>query len=168
MESAVAWKHAIERKNGPTCLIFSRQNLPFVERDSKQIDIISKGAYVLHDSRQTPELILIATGSEVNIALKAAQQLNQQGKQVRLVSMPCTDVFDAQDESYKESVLPKSVTKRLAIEAGVSDYWRKYVGLDGGTIGIDRFGASAPGNVVMEHFGFSQENIVKHALQMLN
>ncbi len=168
VETAVAWKFAIEQKSGPTCLVFSRQNLPFIERNSQQVDAISKGGYVLHDCSQTPELILIATGSEVSIALNAAQQLNQQGRQVRMVSMPSTDVFDAQDEIYKESVLPKSVGKRLAIEAGVSDYWCKYVGIEGRTIGIDTFGASAPGNVVMQHFGFSEENIIQQALEMLS
>ena len=168
VETMVAWKHAIERTSGPTCLVFSRQSLPFIERNSKQVAQISKGGYVLQDCTQLPELILIATGSEVNIALGAVQQLNQQGKQVRLISMPCTDVFDAQEDSYKESVLPNNVIKRLAIEAGVPDYWSKYVGLNGDTIGISTFGASAPGDVVMRHFGFTQENIVKRALKMLN
>ena len=168
VESAVAWKHAIERKLGPTCLIFSRQNLPFLERSSEQVEMIEKGAYILQDCANEPELILIATGSEVGIALNAANQLNEQGKNVRLVSMPSTDVFDAQDNAYKESVLPSNITKRLAIEAGVPDYWSKYVGFDGDTIGLARFGASAPGDVVMKHFGFSEENIIKHALEMLN
>jgi transketolase len=168
VETMVAWKHAIERTSGPTCLVFSRQSLPFIERNSKQVAQISKGGYVLQDCTQLPELILIATGSEVNIALGAVQQLNQQGKQVRLISIPCTDVFDAQEDSYKESVLPNNVIKRLAIEAGVPDYWSKYVGLNGDTIGIATFGASAPGDVVMRHFGFTQENIVKQALKMLN
>lgn len=168
VESAVAWKHAIERTSGPTCLVFSRQSLPFIERSKEQVEAISKGGYIAQDCDGAPELILIATGSEVHIALNAAQQLNQQGKQVRLVSMPSTDVFDAQDERYKESVLPSNVSRRLAIEAGVPDYWSKYVGLEGGTIGIATFGASAPGDVVMKHFGFSEENIVKRALEMLS
>ena len=168
VESATAWKHAIERTSGPTCLVFSRQNLPFIERNAEQVTLIAKGGYVLHDCVKAPQMILIATGSEVDIALKATQQLNQQGKQVRLVSMPSTDVFDAQDEAYKESVLPSNVTKRLAVEAGAPDYWSKYVGLEGSTIGIARFGASAPGNVVMQHFGFSVENIVTRALEILN
>ena len=167
VESAVAWRYAIECNTGPSCLVFSRQNLPFLERSADQVAAISKGAYVLHDCAQSPQLILIATGSEVSIALGAAQQLNQQGKRVRLVSMPSTNVFDAQEDEYKESVLPSNVTKRIAIEAGVSDYWSKYVGLQGSTIGIDRFGASAPGGVVMKHFGFSEENIVTRALHML-
>ncbi len=168
VESAVAWRHAIERKSGPTCLIFSRQNLPFLERNEIQNELIGKGAYILHDCKDEPELIFIATGSEVGIALNAAQQLNLQGENVRLVSMPSTDVFDAQDEEYKESVLPRQIRKRLAIEAGIPDFWSKYVGLDGRTIGLSRFGASAPGDVVMKHFGFSEENIVKNALEMLS
>ena len=167
VESAVAWKHAIERKDGPSCLIFSRQNLPFLERTKEQVDAVAKGGYVLHDCEQSPEIILIAAGSEVCIALDVAKRLSQQGKQVRLVSMPSTTVFDQQDDEYKQSVLPTSVTKRLAVEAGVSDYWCKYVGLEGRTIGIDTFGASAPGDVAMKYFGFSEENIIKQALEML-
>jgi transketolase len=167
VESAVSWKHAIERKDGPTCLVFSRQSLPFIERSKEQVDAISKGAYVLHECEALPELILIAAGSELGITLDAAKYLSQQGKQVRVVSMPNTNIYDQQDAAYKESVLPAAVTKRIAIEAGVSDFWCKYVGLQGRTIGIDTFGASAPGGVVMEHFGFSEENIIKHALEML-
>lgn len=167
VESAVAWKYSIEHTAGPTCLVFSRQNLPFLKRNAEQVAAIAKGGYILYDCNQSPELILIATGSEVNIALAAGQQLNRQGKQVRVVSMPSTDVFDAQDDSYKESVLPRKVIQRLAIEAGVSDYWAKYVGLDGSTIGINSFGASAPLDDVMKHFGFTEENIVKRALEML-
>ncbi|MEJ2115283.1 MAG: transketolase, partial [Gammaproteobacteria bacterium] len=167
VESAVSWKHAIERRDGPTCLIFSRQNLPFIERSTEQVSAINKGGYVLQDCEQEPELILIGVGSELSIVVNAAQQLSQQGKQVRVVSMPSTNVFDQQDDDYKESVLPASVSKRLAVEAGVSEYWCKYVGLQGRTIGIDTFGASAPGDVVMKHFGFSEENIIKQALVML-
>lgn len=167
VESAVAWKYAIERISGPSCLVFSRQNLPFLERDKQQVEDIAKGGYILHECEKTPELILIATGSEVGVALNAAQHLNEQGKQVRVVSMPSTDVFDAQDINYKEKVLPRSVSKRLAIEAGVSDYWFKYVGIGGSTIGIDTFGASAPGSVAMKHFGFSEENIIQKSLEMI-
>ncbi len=167
VESTVSWKHAIEREDGPTCLVFSRQNLPFLERSAEQVDAIAKGGYVLHDCEGVPALILIAAGSEVGIAMDAAKQLNQQGKQVRVVSMPNTNVYDQQDAAYKESVLPAAVSNRIAIEAGVSDYWCKYVGLQGRAIGIDTFGASAPGGVVMKHFGFSEENIIKHALEML-
>lgn len=167
VESAVAWKHAIERVDGPSCLIFSRQNLPFLERTKEQVDAVAKGGYVLHDCEQTPEIILLAAGSEVSIALAAVKQLSQQGKQVRLVSMPSTNVFDQQDDNYKQSVLPNAVSKRLSIEAGVSDYWCKYVGLAGHSIGMDSFGASAPGDVAMKHFGFSEENIIQQALEML-
>lgn len=168
VESAVAWKYAIERISGPTCLIFSRQNLPFIERRTEKVALIEKGGYVLHDCEGTPQLILIATGSEVSIALAAARTLNRQGRQVRLVSMPSTDVFDAQNDAYKESVLPAGVTKRLAVEAGNPDYWLKYVGLAGDTLGIAEFGVSAPGEVAMRHFGFSAENIVTRALAMLS
>ncbi len=167
VESAVAWKSAIERTKGPTSLIFSRQNLPFIERTNDQVAAIAKGGYVLHDCDQVPELILITAGSEVSITLSAAKQLAQLGKQVRVVSMPSTDVFDQQDDAYKEAVLPAAVTKRLAIEAGVSDYWCKYVGLQGRVIGMDTFGASAPGNVAMQYFGFSEANIVLNANEML-
>ena len=167
VESAVAWKHAIERSDGPSCLIFSRQNLPFLERTKQQAENVVKGGYVLHDCEGVPELIMIAAGSEVSIALDAAQQLEQQGKQVRVVSMPSTDVFDQQDDAYKESVLPKSVSNRLAVEAGVADYWYKYVGLQGRIIGMDSFGASAPGGVAMKHFGFSEANIIQTAKQLL-
>ena len=167
VESAVAWKHAIERVDGPTCLIFSRQNLPFLERTNQQADAVAKGGYVLYDCEGSPELIMIASGSEVNITLSAAQQLTQLGKRVRVVSMPSTDVFDQQDDDYKEAVLPALVSKRLAVEAGVTGYWYKYVGLQGRVIGIDTFGASAPGNVAMQHFGFSEANIVMNANEML-
>ena len=167
VESAVAWKHAIERASGPTCLIFSRQNLPFIERRAEQVALIEKGGYVLYDCEELPQLILIATGSEVGIALAAAQTLGRQGKRVRLVSMPSTDVFDVQDSTYREAVLPASVTRRLAVEASTPGYWSKYVGLSGDTIGIAEFGTSAPGEVVMRHFGFSEENVVARALAML-
>jgi len=167
VESAVAWKQAIERKDGPSCLVFSRQNLPFIERTKDQVAAVAKGGYVLHDCEGSPELIIIAAGSEVCISLAAAQQLAQLDKKVRVVSMPSTDVFDQQDDAYKESVLPASVSKRIAVEAGVSDYWYKYVGLDGHVIGMDTFGASAPGNVAMQHFGFSEENIIHHVNEML-
>lgn len=168
VETAVAWKYAIERDSGPTSLVFSRQNLPFVQRNSEQVARIVRGGYVLLDCAAVPELILIATGSEVGIALQAAKALNNHGKKVRLVSMPSTDVFDAQDDAYKESVLPGTVRARLAIEAGVPDYWLKYVGLEGDAIGISTFGASAPGHVVMQHFGFTSDHIVKRALAMLD
>jgi transketolase len=160
VESAIAWKAAIERRDGPSCLVFSRQNLPHQPRSDAQLAAIARGGYVLKDSDGTPELILIATGSEVGLAMDAAEKL---GDRVRVVSMPSTDVFDRQDAAYRETVLPKAVRKRVAIEAGVSDFWRKYVGLDGAVIGIDRFGASAPAEKLFPHFGFTVEHVVQAA-----
>ena len=160
VESAVSWKAAIERADGPSCLVFSRQNLPHQPRDAAQVAAIARGGYVLKDSAGTPELILIATGSEVDLAMRAAAQL---GDKVRVVSMPSTDVFDRQDAAYRESVLPKAVRKRVAIEAGVTDFWRKYVGLDGAVVGIDSFGASAPIEALMPHFGFTVDKVVAAA-----
>ena len=157
-ESAVAWKNAVERQKAPTSLIFSRQGLPALSRTSTQVTDIAKGGYILKDSVGTPDVILIATGSEVALALKAAESL---GDNVRVVSMPSTNVFDAQDNEYKESILPTSVTKRVAIEAAHTDFWYKYVGLSGKVVGMTTFGESAPGNVLLEHFGFTAENVVK-------
>ena len=157
-ESAVAWKNAVERQKAPTSLIFSRQGLPALSRTSTQVTDIAKGGYILKDSVGTPEVILIATGSEVALALKAAESL---GDNVRVVSMPSTNIFDAQDSDYKESVLPSTVIKRVAIEAAHTDFWYKYVGLSGKVVGMTTFGESAPGNVLLEHFGFSVENVVK-------
>jgi transketolase len=157
-ESAVAWKNAVERQKAPTSLIFSRQGLPALSRTSTQVTDIAKGGYILKDSVGTPEVILIATGSEVALALKAAESL---GDNVRVVSMPSTNIFDAQDNEYKESILPTSVTKRVAIEAAHTDFWYKYVGLSGKVVGMTTFGESAPGNVLLEHFGFTAENVVK-------
>jgi len=160
VESAVSWREAILRHDGPSCLVFSRQNLPHQARTDAQLLDIARGGYVLKDSKGAPELILIATGSEVGVATEAAATL---GDGVRVVSMPSTDVFDRQDAAYRESVLPSGCRKRVAIEAGVSDFWRKYVGLDGAVVGIDRFGASAPGDVLMEHFGFTAGRVVEVA-----
>jgi len=157
VESAVAWKNAVERQNAPTSLVFSRQGLPHLARNAEQVANIAKGGYVLRDSVGTPEVILIATGSEVSLALQAAEQL---GDKVRVVSMPSTNAFDAQDAQYKESVLPSSVTKRVAIEAAHTDYWYKYVGFAGKVVGMTTFGESAPGGVLMEHFGFTVDNVV--------
>ncbi|XPF94233.1 transketolase [Colwellia sp. RE-S-Sl-9] len=157
-ESAVAWKNAIQRQNAPTSLIFSRQGLPAQSRTTEQVNNIAKGAYILKDSAGTPEVILIATGSEVGIAMQAAEQL---GDKVRVVSMPSTSIFDEQDAAYKEAVLPSSVTKRVSIEAAHTDFWYKYVGFAGKIIGMTTFGESAPGNVLLEHFGFTVDNIVK-------
>ena len=166
-ETAVAWKAAIERRNGPTSLIFSRQNLPALARTPAQLEQIARGAYVLADCQGTPELILIATGSEVSIAIKAAGVLSAEGRKVRVVSMPCTNVFDRQDEAYRQSVLPATVTARIAIETASADYWYKYTGLNGRIIGMTTFGESAPSGAVMEHFGFSADNIVKVAKELL-
>ncbi|MBQ8978028.1 MAG: transketolase [Succinivibrionaceae bacterium] len=165
VESAVAWKAAIERKDGPTSLVFSRQGLAQMERTDEQLANIMKGGYVLRDPQGTPDLILIATGSEVELAMKAADELENRGRKVRVVSMPNTNVFDAQDEAYRESVLPSAVTDRVAIEAGVSDLWYKYVGLKGKVIGLDRFGESAPAEELFKLFGFTVEHVVEVALK---
>lgn len=161
VESAVCWKVAIERKTGPSCLIFSRQNLAHQKRDSKMIENIARGGYVLSDCAGTPEVILIATGSEVGLAMDAQKILTEKGRKVRVVSMPSTNAFDAQDAAYRESVLPAQVRKRVAIEAGVTDGWIKYVGLDGGVVGLNTFGESAPAPALFKHFGFTPENVVK-------
>ena len=167
VESAIAWKYAIERKDGPTALIFSRQNLAQQPRSAEQLANVTKGGYVLLDCASTPELILIATGSEVELAVKAHAELTAQGRQVRVVSMPATDLFDKQDATYKESVLPSSVTARVAIEAGIADFWYKYVGLNGKVIGMTTFGESAPANQLFEMFGFTVENVVESANSLL-
>lgn len=163
VESAIAWKHAIERMDGPTALIFSRQNLPQMDRTAQQLADTAKGGYVLKDCAGTPELILIATGSEVELAVAAYEQLTAKGRAVRVVSLPATDVFDAQSAEYKESVLPSSVTKRVAIEAGIADYWYKYVGFGGKIIGMTTFGESAPAELLFKEFGFTVENVVATA-----
>ena len=162
-ETAVSWKAAIQRRNAPTSLIFSRQNLKAQARTSEQLANVVKGAYVLQDCAGTPELILIATGSEVQLAMDAAAALTEQGKQVRVVSMPSTTEFDKQDAAYKESVLPRAVTKRVAIEAAHSDFWYKYIGFEGKVVGMTTFGESAPGNVLLNHFGFTVENVLNAA-----
>ncbi|MCE2573802.1 transketolase [Motilimonas eburnea] len=166
VESAVAWKHAIERVDGPTSLIFSRQNLAPQARDAQQLADVAKGGYVLVDCDGQPELILIATGSEVELAVAAAKELTAKGKAVRVVSLPCTDVFEAQSAEYKESVLPAAVTKRVAIEAGIADYWYKYVGLNGKIVGMTTFGESAPAGELFKMFGFTVENVVEQALSL--
>ncbi|MGL5376155.1 MAG: transketolase, partial [Aeromonas veronii] len=153
VESAIAWKHAIERTDGPTSLIFSRQNLAQMDRTAQQLADTAKGGYVLKDCAGKPELILIATGSEVELAVAAYEQLTAKGRAVRVVSLPSTDVFDAQSAEYKESVLPSSVTKRVAIEAGIADYWYKYVGFGGKIIGMTTFGESAPAELLFKEFG---------------
>ncbi|MDD2049767.1 transketolase [Pseudomonas putida] len=167
VESAVSWKQALERKDGPSALIFSRQNLQHQTRDAGQIADISRGGYVLKDCAGEPELILIATGSEVGLAVQAFDKLTEQGRKVRVVSMPCTSVFDAQDAAYKQSVLPLQVGARIAIEAAHADFWYKYVGLEGRVIGMTTYGESAPAAALFEAFGFTLENILGTAEELL-
>ncbi|MCX3310547.1 transketolase [Pantoea vagans] len=167
VETAVAWKAAVERHHGPTALILSRQNLLQPERTPEQIENIKRGGYVLKDCDGTPEVILIATGSEIEITLGAAEKLTSGGHKVRVVSLPSTDLFDAQDAAYRESVLPSGVKARVAVEAGIADYWFKYVGLDGAIVGMTTFGESAPASQLFPEFGFTVENIVSHAEALL-
>lgn len=161
VESAIAWKYAVERKDGPSALIFSRQNLTQMDRTPAQLADVAKGGYILRDSEGTPDAILIATGSEVELAMLAADELTAKGRKIRVVSMPCTDAFDAQSAEYKESVLPAAVAKRVAIEAGIADYWYKYAGLNGKIIGMRSFGESAPAELLFKEFGFTVENVVQ-------
>ncbi|RNE80571.1 transketolase [Vibrio cholerae] len=167
VESAMAWKLAIERKDAPSALIFSRQNLAQQPRSAEQVANIAKGGYILKDCAGQPELILIATGSEVELAVAAYEQLSAEGKAVRVVSMPSTDAFDKQDAAYHEAVLPAAVTKRIAIEAGIADFWYKYVGFGGRIIGMTSFGESAPAGELFKLFGFTTENVVKQAKELL-
>ncbi|HAU5527584.1 TPA: transketolase [Proteus mirabilis] len=167
VESAVAWKYAVERKDGPTALIFSRQNLAQQPRTPEQLANIEKGGYILKDCDGTPELIFIATGSEVELAVNAYDQLTAEGRKVRVVSMPATDAFDKQDADYREAVLPAAVKARVVIEAGIADYWFKYVGLDGVIVGMHSFGESAPANELFAEFGFTVENVVTQAKTLL-
>ncbi|MGO2131988.1 MAG: transketolase-like TK C-terminal-containing protein, partial [Halomonas sp.] len=158
---------AIKRQSGPTALILSRQNLPHQQRSKQQLADIQRGGYVLKDCEGTPELILIATGSEISLAMSAAATLTEQGRAVRVVSMPATDVFDAQDAAYRKSVLPTDVTRRIAIEAGHRDFWYKYVGLEGRIIGMESFGESAPADDLFKHFGFTIKNLIATAEELL-
>ncbi|CNF02794.1 transketolase [Yersinia bercovieri] len=167
VESAVAWQYALERKDGPSALIFSRQNLAQQPRTAEQLANIAKGAYVLKDCAGLPELIFIATGSEVELAVAAADQLTAAGRKVRVVSMPSTDAFDKQDAAYRESVLPSAVSARVAVEAGIADYWYKYVGLNGAVVGMHSFGESAPADLLFKEFGFTVENVVAKAQALL-
>jgi len=167
VETTISWKSAFERKDGPSILVFSRQNLPHVPRTQQQIADISRGGYVLSDCDGQPEAIIIATGSEVELALKASDVLTASGKKIRVVSMPSTNIFDAQDAAYRESVLPAAVTKRVAVEAGVTDGWWKYVGTNGKIVGLDRFGESAPAGQLFKEFGFTVENVVKNVESVL-
>ncbi len=168
VESVVAWQSAVEKTDGPSCLLFTRQKVEHQQRSNEQIQNIYKGGYVLKDCQGTPEAIIIATGSEVGIAAQATEQLNNQGHQVRLVSMPCAETFTTQSEEYQASVLPKDCTKRVAVEAAQGDYWYKFVGLEGKVIAQNTFGESAPGNVLFEHFGFTTENVVNTVKQLLD
>jgi transketolase len=166
VETAVAWRHAIERRDGPTSLVLTRQGVPHQKRATDQVAAIARGGYVLRDCDGLADLIIIATGSEVALAMAAADELGD-GVRVRVVSMPCTDVFEAQDKAYRESVLPPDVTARIVIEAGATDTWWRYTGLDGSVIGLDRFGESAPAGELFEHFGFSTGNVVAVAKDLL-
>ncbi|MFC1524668.1 transketolase, partial [Thermodesulfobacteriota bacterium] len=159
VESAIAWKKAVEH-NGPSCLLFSRQGLPHNSRTTDQIADIERGGYILRDCDATPEAIIIATGSEVELAVQAAEALQEKGREIRVISMPSTDVFDGQDDNYRESVLPREVKARVAVEAGVTDYWRKYVGLDGDVVGIDSFGESAPAGELFKLFGITTDHVI--------
>ena len=167
VESAVAWKAAIERSVGPTALVFSRQGLPHQARSNEQLAEVARGGYVLEDCNGEPEAIVIATGSEVSICREAVSTLNADGAKVRLVSMPSVDVFESQDPAYREQVLPNAVRTRVAVEAAGADYWSKFVGLDGKVIGMQSFGESAPGGELMAHFGFTAENVVNTVRSLL-
>ncbi|MCE9662858.1 transketolase [Halomonas sp. M5N1S17] len=167
VETAAAWDAAIKRNSGPTALVLSRQNLPHQARSKQQLAEIQCGGYILRDCAGTPELILIATGSEVGLAMEAAAELEGQGHAIRVVSMPSAYRFDGQDAEYRDSVLPRAVTKRIAIEAGHADYWYKYVGLDGRVIGMRTYGESAPAEDLFKHFGFTVDNVVKQAKELL-
>jgi len=167
VESAVAWKSAVERRDGPSALIFSRQNLDPQPRNDDQLAAVAKGAYVLLEPASAAEAIIIATGSEVGLAVQAAQALADSGKAVRVVSMPCAEIFEAQSADYKESVLPAALTKRVAVEALHQDFWWKYVGLNGRIVGMTTFGESAPGGELMKYFGFTTDNVVAAVNELL-
>jgi transketolase len=167
VETAVAWRYAIERQDGPTSLILTRQGLPHQARSAGQIADIARGGYVLKDTDGEADIIFIATGSELALAMSAAEVLAADGMNARVVSMPCTDVFEAQDEAYRESVLPAAVTARVVIEAGVTASWWRYAGPAGQVIGLDRFGESAPADKLFEYFGFSTDNVVAVAKDVL-
>lgn len=168
VEVAVAWQQVIERKDGPTSLVLTRQPLAQQPRTAAQLAEIARGGYVLSDCDGQPEMILISAGSEIELVVSAAKALTEEGRKVRVVSMPCTERFDNQDAAYKESVLPKAVRKRLAVEASIAGFWERYVGLDGKVIGMTSFGESAPANVLFKHFGFTPENVLAQARELLN
>lgn len=167
VECTEAWRSAVEFKTGPSCFSLTRQNLPFMQRSDEALANIKRGGYVLRDCEGTPELILIASGSEVGLAAQAAEKMTAAGRKVRVVSMPCTNVFDAQDAAYKESVLPAAVTARVAVESASADFWWKYVGLNGAVVGMTTFGESAPGAQLFSHFGFTVDNVVATAEKVL-
>jgi transketolase len=167
-ETTAAWRHAIQSIDTPTALILSRQKLPVIDRSKfPSSDLLEKGAYVLADSEGTPDVILIASGSEVSISMEAAEKLKEKGKAARVVSMPSWELFDKMPQDYKDSVLPPTVKARVAVEAGLPLGWEKYTGDNGTIIGISTFGASAPGATVLKHFGFSADNIVETALKLV-
>ena len=168
VETAIAWRYALENETGPTSLVLTRQGLPHQQRDTAQIAAAARGGYVLKDTDGVPDILLIATGSEVALVMDAADKLADNGVRARVVSMPSTDVFDTQDEAYRESVLPSEVSARVAVEAGVTDGWWRYVGTNGRVIGLDRFGESAPANELFEHFGFTTDNVVAVVKDLLN
>ena len=168
VEAAVAWQAAIERRDGPTALVFTRQSVRHQDRGDEQVDAIARGGYVLVDCEGEPEIVVIATGSEVAVSAEAVGALQQDGIAARLVSLPSVDVFERQDEAWRESVLPSNLRKRVAVEAGAVDYWRKIVGLDGCVVGMTTFGESAPGGVLMEHFGFTAERVAEAARSLLD
>ncbi|TRW48139.1 transketolase [Aliidiomarina halalkaliphila] len=163
VESAIAWQAAVERTDGPTCLIFTRQGVAQMERSAEQLADARRGGYVLKDFAKNPELILIATGSEVELAMQAAEKLHAAGEKVRVVSMPSTCVFDKQEQAYRDAVLPPQVRRRVAIEAGIADFWHKYTGFDGAVVGMTTFGESAPAEQLFAHFGFTVDNVVQTA-----
>ncbi|HAZ7744987.1 TPA: transketolase [Escherichia coli] len=168
VEVAVAWQQAIERKDGPTSLVLTRQPLAQQPRTAAQLAEIARGGYVLSDCDGQPEMILISAGSEIELVVSAAKALTEEGRKVRVVSLPCTERFDNQDAAYKESVLPKAVRKRLAVEASIAGFWERYVGLNGKVIGMTSFGEYAPANVLFKHFGFTPENVLAQARELLN
>ena len=168
VETAVAWKMALQRHDGPTSLLLSRQALPALVRDEKALANVERGGYILLDSTSFPSLILIATGSEVTLAVQAAKLLQQQGVSTRVVSMPCVDRFEAQTAEYKESVLPRKVLRRFAIEAGASAFWYRYVGSKGRVLGLDEFGVSAPAADAFNAYGFTVDNIITQVNQLLS
>jgi transketolase len=166
LETAAAWMAAIERKTGPTALLLTRQNVPFVKRDQQALANVRRGGYVLKNGNDAPRAVIIATGSEVALALGAQERLAAEGVPVRVVSMPSTGTFDRQEETYRSEVLPRGVP-RVAVEAGVSDLWRKYVGTEGAVVGLDRFGESAPGDQVFKHFGFTADHVAAAVKRIL-